>query len=94
MVEILSVEVQKGIVSIQAMDVSEENLVRMERMRDDMFNSEIQFQFDTHEKSAFQYLRNWLKSQKSVSGSTTWGEALQAVVGTITTISGKYRNWA
>lgn len=36
LVEILSVSIKKGIVEIQALDVSEENLARMERMRDDM----------------------------------------------------------
>lgn len=33
LVEILSVSLKKGVVEIQALDVSEENLSRMERMR-------------------------------------------------------------
>ena len=92
LVEILSVSIKKGIVEIQALDVSEENLARMERMRDDMNNPEITFLLDTREGKV---LNNWLHRQKAVRKQecTTWGQALQAVVGTITTISGKYRSW-
>ena len=91
LVEILSVSIKKGIVEIQALDVSEENLARMERMRDDMNNPEITFLLDTREEKVLTYLNNWLHRQKAVRKQecTTWGQALQAVVGTITTISGK-----
>ena len=95
LVEILSVSLNKGVVEIQALDVSEENLNRMERMRDDMNNPEITFLLDTREGKVLTYLNNWLHRQKAVRKQecTTWGQALQAVVGTITTISGKYRSW-
>lgn len=53
LVEILSVSIKKGIVEIQALDVSEENLARMERMRDDMNNPEITFLLDTREEQDF-----------------------------------------
>ena len=94
LVEILSVTLKKGIVEIQALDVSEENLSRMERMRDDMNNPELTFLLDTREEKVLMYLNNWLHRQKAVRKQecTTWGQALQAVVGTITTISGKYRS--
>lgn len=95
LVEILSVSLRNGIVEISALDVSEENLSRMERVRDDMDNPEITFLLDTREGKALTYLRNWLNSQKAVRRNEchTWGQALQSVVGTITIISGKYRSW-
>ena len=95
LVEILSVTLKKGIVEIQALDVSEENLSRMERMRDDMNNPELTFLLDTREEKVLMYLNNWLHRQKAVRKQecTTWGQALQAVVGTITTRSGNYRSW-
>lgn len=36
---------------------------------------------------------SWLHRQKATQGAATWGEALNAVIGIITTISQKYRNW-
>lgn len=95
LVEILSVSLKKGIVEIQALDVSEENLSRMERMRDDMNNPEITFLLDTREGKVLTYLNSWLHRQKAVRKQecTTWGQALQAVVGTITTISGNLWMW-
>lgn len=82
LVEILSVTLKKGIVEIQALDVSEENLSRMERMRDDMNNPELTFLLDTREEKVLMYLNNWLHRQKAVRKQecTTWGQALQAVV--------------
>ena len=56
LVEILSVTLKKGIVEIQALDVSEENLSRMERMRDDMNNPELTFLLDTREEKVLMYL--------------------------------------
>ena len=75
LVEILSVSIKKGIVEIQALDVSEENLARMERMRDDMNNPEITFLLDTREEKVLTYLNNWLHRQKAVRKQecTTWG---------------------
>lgn len=95
LIEILSVSLQKGIVKISAFDVSEENLSRMERRRDDMDNPELTFILDTKDKKTQEYLRNWLHSQKIIlkNECKTWGQALQAVVGTVTTISGYYRSW-
>lgn len=66
LVEILSVTLKKGIVEIQALDVSEENLSRMERMRDDMNNPELTFLLDTREEKVLMYLNNWLHRQKAV----------------------------
>lgn len=91
-IEITSISVDKGIVSITAIDCSEENLQRLERIRDDGFQKELTFIFDTSCKNDFTYLHNWLHRQKVVKEQKpkTWGEALNSVYGIITTISGKY----
>jgi len=91
-VEITSIDVKEGIVTITALDVSEENLQMLERNREDV-EKELSFVFDTHERLEYQYLYSWLHRQKATQGAATWGEALNAVIGIITTISQKYRNW-
>lgn len=92
-IEITSISLDKGIINISAVDISEENLQRFERIRDDGVEQELEFIFDTHQEDEFRYLRAWLKRQKATKGCSTWGEALNAVIGTITTISGRYRSW-
>lgn len=92
-VEILSVEIKKGIVYFYCNDVSDENLRHLERMRDDATEEEVVFSFDTHNPKAFQILRAWLHQQKRTKDSKTWGEALQSVVGTITVLPKKFREW-
>lgn len=94
-VEIIAVHIKKGIVIITGIDVTDENLRRLERLMDDAFEQEVEFHFDTHKKKDYVYLRKWLKQQKATEDSHTWGEALNSVVGTITTIAVKFRkkNW-
>lgn len=92
-IEIISVEIKKGIVMITGIDVSDENLRRMERMKDDGMQTEVTFCFDSHQSKDLQYLYNWLKRQKAAKGATTWGEALHKTIGTITVIAKKYRSW-
>lgn len=92
-VEITAVSIVSGNVIIEAIDVSEENLQRIERTRDDGFERELKFVFDTHKRQDFLYLRGWLKRQKATRGCVTWGEALNAVYGTVASISKKYRVW-
>lgn len=92
-VEIVSAVLNQGIVTITAVDCSDENLQRMERMGDDGFEKELEFLFDTHNKDEYLYLRRWLKRQKAAGQADTWGNALRSVCGTITTINGKYRAW-
>lgn len=92
-VEITGVIIRNGVVTITAVDVSEENLQRMERVRDDGTEKELSFLFDTHQQQVYEYLYKWLKRQKATRGSTSWGEALTSVIGTVTTISAKYRDW-
>lgn len=92
-VELTSVALDKGMVMFTAVDCSEENLQRMERMRDDGFEKELEFLFDTHKRNEYLYLRRWLKRQKATRQAETWGDALRSVCGTITTISRAYRVW-
>lgn len=91
-VEITGACIKNGFIRIEAVDVSEENLQRMERVRDDGFEKIVEFIFDSRETETFAYLRSWLKRQKATKGCVTYGQAVQAVVGTITTISKKYRS--
>lgn len=89
-VEITSVDISNGVVTINAVDCSEENLQRMERIRDDCFEKECLFVFNTKLVEDFKYLRNWLKRQKITRGCKTYGEALNSTLGTVTSISKKY----
>ncbi len=94
-VDIISAEIADGIVSFEAVDSSEENLMRMERIRDDGFERTVRFVFDTSEPKTFKYLYHWLHSQKIIKerNPKTYGEAVQAVVGTRVNINGHYREW-
>lgn len=92
-VEILSTDIRDKVVIVTGIDVSDENLRRMERLKDDAAERIIEFRFDTREKAEQKYLRNWLKRQKATRQSRTWGEALNSIVGTITTIAAKYGSW-
>lgn len=92
-VEIVSVCLNEGIVTITAIDCSEENLQRIERTRDDGFEKELEFLFDTHTKRDYLDFYRWMKGQKSARQARTWGEALRSVNGTVTTISCKHRVW-
>ena len=88
-IEITSATINDGYITIYGIDVSEENLQRMERVRDDGFERELEFLFDTRTKDV-DYIYNWLKRRKSKEAAT-WGEAVRSTVGKITTISAKYR---
>lgn len=94
-IEIISASItSRHSIEITAIDCSEENFARMQRLRDDSCEQEIQYCFDsTSNSKAFYVLRKWLQKQKTTAKAETWGEALQAVVGTITDSYGigKYR---
>ncbi len=92
-IEITSTLVTDGIVFIFGVDVSDENLRRMQRLKDDV-ETEVKFCFDTHEPADLKYLRTWLKNQKATKDSKTWGEALNSIIGTITVIAPRFRSWA
>lgn len=90
-IEIEEVTVKDGIVRITALNCSEENLQKLERLRDDCYQKELQFVFDTrNNKSDCIYLTYWLHHQKVSAGCKTYGEAFYRIRGTVTTISGKY----
>lgn len=90
-VEIKSVELNKGLVTICCNDVSDDNLERLERLRDDGTEKEVSFVFDSHDKKDYIFLRNWLRNQKVTKDATTWGEALNSIVGIYTQLPGKFR---
>lgn len=92
-VEIVSVCLKEGIVTLTAIDCSEENLQRFERTRDDGFEKELEFLFDTHNKRDYLDLYKWIKEQKATRQARTWGEAIRSVNGTVTTISCRHRVW-
>lgn len=92
-VEIISARIEKGVIYITAVDISEENLQRIERTRDDGNERELELVFDTRDSKARNYIYNWLKNQKKTRTCTTWGEAIRAVVGIITDIGVYYRSW-
>ncbi len=94
-VEITSVSIDDRIVTINAIDVSEENLQHMERIRDDGDEHEVAFTFDLRRKYPNIYLNKFLHRQKAVREAKPklLIEALNATVGTVTSINGKYRDW-
>lgn len=94
LIEITGTALDQGVAHIYGVDVSEENLQRIERLRtDDSFDQEIDFVFDTKDKKTCIYFSNWLHSQKVAENAATYGEAIRSTIGTITNISGKYRSW-
>lgn len=92
-VEITSFSINSGIVTISGIDCSEENLQRIMRNRDDGAEQEVEFLFDTTQYKDLKNLVYWMHRQKATNGCHTWGEALNALRGTVTDISSKYRNW-
>lgn len=90
-VEVNSVQLQKGIITITCSDVSYEHSDRLERVRADENGQEAIFVFDSHNFKEFEYLSNWLHSQKASKGASTWGEALNSIVGTRTQIASNYK---
>ena len=94
LIEITGTALAQGVAHIYGVDVSEENLQRIERLRtDDSFDQEIEFVFDTKNKKTCTYFSSWLHSQKVAENAATYGEAIRSTIGTITNISGKYRSW-
>ena len=56
-IEVTSTSICSGIVRIYGIDCSEENLQRMERIRDDGTEREVVFVFDTkNDQKSFEYL--------------------------------------
>lgn len=89
-VEITGYAFQDGELHLFATNVDERHLQQVERNRyDDGSEQELEFIFT---KESFKYLYNWLKRQKAVQKAEpkTFGDAVRATLGIITTISGKY----
>lgn len=95
-VGIIGFSIRDGIVTIETGNCDELNYQRLQRVRDGYIQRTIEFVFNTSIKNDFLYLRNFLKRQKKIKEQkpATWGEALNAVIGTVVNISGKYLNRA
>ncbi len=92
-VEIVGYEFGKGFLKIYATDCGERRLQILERNRyDDGSEQELEFLFP---RNSYKYLYGWLKRQKSVKTGfpKTLGDAVRLTVGTVTSISGKYREF-
>lgn len=90
-VEINSVSLHEGIITIFGNDVSHSSSDRLERIRTDETEREVTFIFDSHDFKDYEYLSDWLHSQKASKGASTWGEALNSIVGTRTQIASIFR---
>ena len=81
-----------GTVRLTAINVSEENLQRFERYRDDGIEQEICFEWNTKDSRQFYALRRWLKSQKALQDCKTYKDVFSEIVGLIVeSPSYKYR---
>ncbi|MGO5337909.1 hypothetical protein ACTQZS_14110 [Bilifractor sp. LCP19S3_H10] len=81
-------------IEITAIDCSEENLQKMERLREDNFEKEIYYVFDkTANPKALYAARNWLQKQSATAKAGSWADALNSIVGIVTDSYGigKYR---
>lgn len=95
-IEITSTWIKDGIVEIEAIDCSEQNLDYLMRNKTDSgYETEVKFLIDTKDKKAFTNLRRWMLKQDCVAGKKTWGDALASLLGKVTDSSGigQYRVW-
>ena len=83
-----------GTVRMTAIDCSEEHAQYFDRYRDDGFEKELVYEWQTKDSQQFYWLRRWLKKQRATQNAKTFGEAMEKVVGTIVdSPSGRYRVW-
>ena len=94
-IEITAASINNHVVEIQAIDISEEHLQRIERTRDDGFERELLFTFDLRNKEQNIYIYRFLHHQKRVQEKhpSLLIDALQCTVGTVTSMSGKFLNY-
>lgn len=95
-VEITHAKLDNGTVRITAEDISDRAYRRMLRDREDCFRREYEFAFDTRVPSDRNYLKTFMSSQPAVQDvqPSTFGVALQALVGSAAEINRRYINWA
>ena len=89
-IEITDVKLHKKtkILVIQGIDVTKcRDANTVARARDIEIRRELVF--DTTDEAQFKYITKWLHKQKITAGCQTYGEALNAVIGTVTVI----RSW-
>jgi len=83
------------VVQLICQDVSDEHLQYLERVRDDLPQEDIVYEYDTSDPKQFWALRSWLKKQKATQKPDikTWGQALNAVIGTVVEAPRWRRTW-
>ena len=93
-IEMTIIDRMNGTVRMTAKNISEERIQFLERTRDDGFEEEVMFEWNTKDERQFRAMRKWLKQQKVTQSAKTFGEAMSFVSG-ITTESPakKYRVW-
>jgi len=89
-IEITGTSLANRIITIEGHSTDELNLIHLERGREDRIQTLV-FQFDTTDEKQCKYIVKWLGRQKATKEANTYGEAVKAVLGTITDISQKYR---
>ena len=83
-----------GTVRMTATDCSEEHAQYLERYRDDGFEKELVYEWNTKDPTQQYWFRWWLKRQKATKDAKTFGEAMEKVIGTIVdSPSNRYRVW-
>lgn len=89
-IEVTGFQFKNGELHLFGTDADERHLQMIEGNRwDDDRERELEFVFT---KESYKYLVKWLAKQKAVKAAEpkTLKEAVHAVLGTVTTISGKY----
>ena len=96
-IEVIDIRItdrEAGTVRMVARDVSEENLQYFEPYRDDGFEKEFTYEWNTRDSRQFLAFKKWLKSNRVTQNAQTFGEAMAAVTGRIlSSPSGRYRVW-
>ena len=96
-IEITSMQITDrnlGTVRMTGVDVSEERLQYFERYRDDGFEKELVYSWQTTDPKQFYALRQWMKKQKAATEAATFGEAMKKIIGTVTdSPAGRFRVW-
>lgn len=94
-IEITSYERKDYVITLEAENCDELNLMRLERQRDDYTQRMVYFVFDLRERCDQEYLRGLLKRQKAVKNQEcrTWDSAGNAIVGTRIQIDKRWQEY-
>lgn len=91
-VEITGYSLEEGYLIIYAtnLDAYEDNVFDRNRI-DDPDDYAVEFHFDTkNDPVVCAYVSRWLHANKACKGSKNYGEALRAIIGTVTILKKEY----